>query len=502
MPRFLAFDDNGPASDWHLAGAHLIGADECSLRGRVDFSDGQVICHPPKSRTSGLAIPFEAGGMGQLMLHTCLLPDREKPYLLAVELARHRIKMFVTKSEEWQMLDLSDEHPAMQLWEQARCEFTKALTTDDAFEADQLARVALAYGIEATERLALAHADILLHRRFLDKPAASSTLGIEIWPGRDSPALKEVIKRDFDVLCIPLRWRDLAASEEQYNWAPFDRWIEWAESTGKPVIAGPLLDFSKRSLPDWMYVWQHDYQTCRDLAYDHVARVLERYASKVAIWKIASGINVNSNFDFTEDQMLDMVRMAHLAVRQGRKGARSMVELTQPFGDHVSFRKHSVEPITFVDRLNQEGIRVDTVGVQFLMGSGRPGQYTRDLMQLSAMLDRFFLMETRVIISGMGSPSGLASETGGHWHEGWTPDVQALWAARMFAMVMSKPFVESIVWNNLYDYRGAALPLGGLFDDSGHAKPAYARLIGMRKRLKKPLGPLKLPHKPRLTSSA
>ena len=69
-------------------------------------------------------------------------------------------------------------------------------------------------------------------------------------------------------------------------------------------------------------------------------------------------------------------------------------------------------------------------------------------------------------------------------------------------MAMSKPFVESIVWNNLYDYRGAIMQLGGLFDDTGHAKPVYSRLIGMRKRLKKPLGPLKLPDKPRQRSQA
>ena len=169
---------------------------------------------------------------------------------------------------------------------------------------------------------------------------------------------------------------------------------------------------------------------------------------------------------------------------------------------NLSFRKQSVEPITFIDRLGQEGIRIDTVGVQLLMGSGRPGQYTRDLMQLSAMLDRFFLLEMKVILSGIGAPSGPASETGGHWREGWSPDTQALWAARTFAMAMSKPFVESIVWNNLYDYRGAIMQLGGLFDDTGHAKPVYSRLIGMRKRLKKPLGPLKLPDKPRQRSQA
>ena len=56
-----------------------------------------------------------------------------------------------------------------------------------------------------------------------------------------------------------------------------------------------------------MYVWQHDYDTCRDLAYDHIEKVIERYQAKVTMWNIASGLNVNHNFQFTAQQMLDQL---------------------------------------------------------------------------------------------------------------------------------------------------------------------------------------------------
>ena len=47
-----------------------------------------------------------------------------------------------------------------------------------------------------------------------------------------------------------------------------------------------------------MYVWQHDYSTLRDLAYEHVERIVQRYKSVVGMWNIAAGINVNDNFQF------------------------------------------------------------------------------------------------------------------------------------------------------------------------------------------------------------
>src|SRR4051794_16524602 len=117
MLRFAVFDQHGPAGTWPLVNAHLIGADDLAQRGDISFEDGQIICRKRGAEAVGISLLFDASPMGSLMLQTCLLPDRERPYLLSVELARHRIKMFIAKSEEWQMFDLSADHPAMRLWE-------------------------------------------------------------------------------------------------------------------------------------------------------------------------------------------------------------------------------------------------------------------------------------------------------------------------------------------------------------------------------------------------
>lgn len=495
MLRFAVYDETGPADRWLLKGAHLVSRDDLPTEGTVSFERGMVVCQKRGNRSAGLCLLHDAGSAGRLMLQTCLLPDREKPYLLSVELARHRIKMFIAKSEEWQMFDLSDGHPAMKLWEEARVLLTSALTEVDPLKADRAARRSLECGIEATERLALAHAEILLHRRFAARRASSSTLGVRIAPAMNSAGLRELIARDFDVVVIPLRWRDLEVEEGRYNWEPVDRWMQWAKSQNKPIVAGPLLDFSKEAMPDWMYVWQHDYDTCRDLAYDHIERVVQRYAAAVGIWNLAAGMNVNDNFRFTPEQMIDLVRMAALLVRQVRKGARAMIELRQPFGEHSAKNADSVAPIAFIERLVQEGIRLDAVGVQLLFGSAGAGRETRDLMQVSSLLDRFFLLEIPVIVSAMGVPSEPGDPEGGWWREPWTPETQGLWLARVFAMGMSKPFVESMFWHDLVDSPGGGTPGMGLITVEGRGKQSLSRLVGARKRLRKPLGPLKLPSK-------
>jgi hypothetical protein len=249
MLSFAVYDSHGLATNWTLRDAHLVGRDDTPIYGKVAFKDGLIVCRKPGSEPAGLALQFDAGAMGRMVLHTCLLPDRDQPYMLSVELARHRIKTFIAKSEEWQMFDLAANHPAMVYWEEARRLFTRAITTENPQQADRLATQALTRGIDATERLAMVHADVLLHRRYGRRAASSNTLGVRVWPGREDQAVRDLVKSEFDLLVLPLNWRELEVEEGRYDWGPLDRWMDWATRQGKPIIAGPLLDFSRRAMP-------------------------------------------------------------------------------------------------------------------------------------------------------------------------------------------------------------------------------------------------------------
>ena len=95
----------------------------------------------------------------------------------------------------------------------------------------------------------------------------------------------------------------------------------------------------------------HDYSTCRDLVYEHVERVVQRYGSAVDMWNVASGLNVNDNFRFTPQQMIDLTYMASLIVRQVQKGARIMVEIAEPFGELGAANRDAVPPLIYLDQI-------------------------------------------------------------------------------------------------------------------------------------------------------
>ena len=56
---------------------------------------------PEEADTAALALQYRVGNIGEFTLQTCLLPDRDQPYLLCLELARHRVMTLYAKLEDW-----------------------------------------------------------------------------------------------------------------------------------------------------------------------------------------------------------------------------------------------------------------------------------------------------------------------------------------------------------------------------------------------------------------
>lgn len=491
MLQFAVVEKEPSARRWSLANAHLLGPDDLVIPGDIEQEGDRIVCRPPGHAAAALALQYDAGEAGVLLLQTCLLPPRETPYVLALELARHRIKTFLVKSEEWQMFDLDVDGPAMSAWDEARRLFTRAVNTRDPIEADRLSRESLARAIHATDLLQRTHAEILLHRRFGTKAASSTTLGVHVNPRRAPSPFGSLLEREFDLISLPTRWSDLQPEEGVYRWEALDRWMAWARKAAKPVVAGPLLDFSREGVPEWVDVWRNDYDTVRDLVYDHLERVVHRYRNVVSLWNIGGGVNTNEHLRFEPNQMLDLTRMANLLVKQSPRRTRTMLEIVQPFGSHVAEHPDSVAPMVFIDRVVQEGIRVDCFGVQVVFGEATSGRSARDLMQVSNLLDRFFLLEMPVLLTRVGVPSEPGSAAAGRCGGGWSAEAQAEWAAQVFRLALSKPYIDSVFWSDLYDEPTEKRPPYGLIDRSGRPKPVLKALLEFRRRLRKPLGQLK-----------
>ncbi|RNC80837.1 MAG: hypothetical protein ED559_03270 [Phycisphaera sp.] len=516
MLSFAVFDSTGPAGEWSTADSHVFGQDEVPVPAEVRAEPGRIVCEKHSAEAAGLATIFppvdESSGC-PLFLQTCLLPERDEPYLLSLELARQRIMTLFNKLEDWSLTDLPIDHPAMAAIDGARQAFTKALVShrlnrggDGSYsaEADRLSREALELALKASGALVAAQTERALPDRVsgatyanavgkdlsegpLSGPAVKSpndtglvlpvkpAVSVGLNPVQFSEPLQKLVTDGCDFVALPTRWRDMEPDEGKYSFGPTDRWIEWAVRHAKmPVSAGPVVDLGRSNVPDWLYIWEHDYETLREVVYEHVKNVITRYRRTVPRWTVLSGLNRNENFQLSFEQMMDLTRMTMLLARKLHPQGKMQIEVLHPFSGEPGHRPRSLPGALYAEMVQQAGIGVDAWAVRLELDRPRPGMMRRDLMALSSALDRYALLDRPIAVTAVSR----AQEPGAAEMN----EDDAIWLRKAMELVVSKPSVMSFVWQEQELPPGAKGPMpGSLIDATGQPKPAIRHAIALRK---------------------
>ncbi|MEM9165949.1 MAG: endo-1,4-beta-xylanase [Planctomycetota bacterium] len=532
MLSFAVFDEQSgatfaPAQGWDLADAHMFGPDGIPVPAELRIEQGRILCDKPSAEPAGLALPFPHpttsgadANQPALMLATCLLPERDTPYLLSLELARQRIMTLLNKLEDWQLVDLAPEQPAIAALERARLAFTEALVSHRlasggqgqySAEAERLSRLALAHANDASGALVA----VSTERGFPDRVSGAGYLAVvaghaskpKLKPGTPGPPLKsqndtglvlpgkpavaasinpaqfsapiqQAVTAASDLLALPMRWRDLEPDEGRYSFAATDRWIEWAVRRAKvQVSAGPVITFARSDVPDWLYIWEHDYETLREVVYEHVKNVITRYRRTVPRWTILSGLNRNENIQLTFEQMMDLTRMTLLLARKLHPQGKIAIEVDHPFASEPGHKPRSLPGALYAEMVQQAGMGVDAWGIRLELERPKPGRIARDLMHLSAALDRYALLDRPLAVTAV-SP---AVEPGSPPRT--TEEIQ--WLAQAFELIVSKPSVLSLVWQERELPAGAKGPVpGSVILGSGDPRASVRSLAELRKRIR------------------
>lgn len=492
MLRFLVFDEQGPASSWPLVNAHILGADDTALRGAVAFKGGAVVCKTSDPTAAiALCIEVDAGKAGTMMLQTCLLRQRDEPYRLYEELARHRIKIFLEKSEQWGLLDPAKAPEAFELFERARSAFVSGMLEQDSFRAEMLHREALAIGTFAGEKLVMRRAEWMLHARY-GKQGAARALGVRVPVEKSPEMMAKSLHREFDIVSVPTPWSLIEPTQGRFVWDQVDRWMAWAKQSGRQVIAGPLLDAGAAGVPGWIRPSLADPAKLKDRLYAFVKEVVTRYGPLGPIWNIASKVHLNEAAPLTAEAMVAVTRLAGVSVRQVKRDAKLLVEIGDPFSDVPPDADGAIGAIRYLRALVAEGVPMDLVGIPILLGDAAPGCGSRDLMQVAAMLEQFSSRKEMppIIVTSCAAPSAVHPDPGaGSWREPWSPRSQGAWAPMIFQIAMANPGIHAVIWDRLRDDAGVGMRDSGLFLADGSPKPAAERLLRTRQRLRSALGP-------------
>ncbi|MCA9249692.1 MAG: endo-1,4-beta-xylanase, partial [Phycisphaerales bacterium] len=314
-------------------------------------------------------------------------------------------------------------------------------------------------------------------------------------PKSTDASVRELIPKSCDFISIPFSWRDIEPREKELNWQATDDWIDWASRHHIPVRGSGLVSFTKSNVPDWLYIWEHDFEAIRDLVYEHLTRVIKRYGQYVSVWDVISGIHAANCFQFNFEQLMELTRMAVSVAKQTAPRSLAVIDIVMPWGEYYANNQRTIPPMLYAEMVMQNGLNFDAFGVQCCLGVGAEGRYVRDIFSISSMLDRFANFGKPVHVTGIQVPSApsvgagdawegkVAASAGGAWHRDWSPEIQRAWMRRVYHIALSKPFIESLTWQDFCEDNAHFLPHAGLVCADGKPKPAYEELVEIKRDL-------------------
>lgn len=498
MQKLLVLQDGKPPPELDLTRLYLTSLEGQPIRSRFRYNAeaGILFCDRRSQGLAALNLPWRLRSGSVLMLRTALLPDRDEPYLLPLELARGQLSELWRKKDEWGYIYGEPTRGFGEAFTEIKLLIAQAMTVKDSpAAAAGLAEDALSRAVELGEALAAADAHFGLIRRRKGGSLGRVDFGCHWELAEPDGRLQERLGETFNHVTLPFTWRRIEPREQEVDWSWHDGWIQWLEAKGIGVKGGELVRFSEPYLPDWVWIWENDFESIRDYVFDHVERCVQRYRGRVEQWDAVTGLHVENCMGFSLDRLLEVTRAACHAVKRTDPSARVILELVYPWGEYFATNQRSIWPLHYAEMCMNAGVAFDAVGVQFFFGTAGEGYHCRDMLAVSDMLDRLGSLGMPVHVTAVGVPSACYPDpharvksdhqpgAGGVWKRNWDEVVQSDWAGAFYHTAISKPFVAGVSWRDFTDHQAHHFPHGGLLRKNRHPKIAFQRLVNVRSEI-------------------
>lgn len=471
--------------------AYMAGPDQIPWPSRARMHNGELLIERTVTDSGKFHIPWPVEGHGRFMLATATLMQRDRPYQLAVELARGKVNQVRNQIADWQSIGLVVPGKVDAAIHKALETLSQAVTAQyDPARAAIIAQKAIVLAIDAADLLVASYADQALAARHRSGQKLNTLLGANLGQHPlELPMLAYYLKA-FNAVQVPLAWRAIAATEGSYQWDVPDRQIAAARENSLTICGGPLLRLDAAGMPDWLYLWEGDFDSILSFTSEFIEKVVARYQGTVDVWQCASRVNVGEGLSLTEEQRLRLAARV-IEVTQGIDPATPLVvRFDQPWAEYMGRTAPDFSPLHFADALVRSGLKVSAVGIEINMGYQPGGSYPRDRLEFSRLLDLWSYLGLPLHVN-LTVPGGEAVEGGTRsrltpmaqaFPGGWSPENQAAWIKHYVPLLISKPAVHGIFWNQLADGDTEEFPYGGLFDAARNPKPALNALVGLRRK--------------------
>lgn len=476
-------------TDWtQVQRGYLTGTDGRIFATRIELADNIVGCRRASNESCKFHVAWNVAGYGCPVLNTTSLPEREAPYVLAVELARGKLVQVRNQAGAWELAGMTLPPEYRPEVAAAHKLFGRAASSQDTPDtASELADQALVHTCNAAEILSRAYARQALAGRQQRYPHLSTSLGCGVHSLLNGPQ-SDLFGAAFNAVALPIRWTSIEQREGEYDWQLIDEQMAWAEHQRLVVRGGPLIDLGPNGLPHWLAPWENDLFNLQSFVCDFVETAISRYSGRIRWWEVAARLNTGGALTLNEESRLSLVARVLEVARQVDEEAQLIVRVDQPWGEYQARGQHRLSPLQLIDALLRSGVGLAGINLEIAVGYLPSGTPNRDLLEYSRMIDQWSLLGVPIFLT-LAIPSAVPVETNGVNDLEVDPESgraaineaeQSAWIERYLPLLLAKPAVAGVDWCHFSDADPHEFPYAGLLNSEGNPKPALASLLQFR----------------------
>ena len=482
--RFRVHNRNRIAPD-ALQRIYVSGSEEIPWTTRASWEGDELVVQRSVNDSGNVSVPWQVAGREQWILTTATLMERKRPYQLEVELARGLIQRIRYRLALWQMLGLVISTELQDRLQAATREFSLAATTQsEPAEAAVAADRAITQAFSVGEALVIDYAQQAIALRQQQAPL-STLLGVSLGPTLPDVAMRRQLVDTCNIIQLPLSWRVIEAREGHRDWKQSDQQLAWCQKSGLKIAAGPLLQLDDFGVPDWMVLWEGDFDNLARVMLDHVRAVVSKYSGRVHLWHVASRVNTSTLLSLEEEQRLYLVAQALEVVRQLDPRTPTVVSFDQPWAEYLAKQGEDLAPLHYADALVRADLGVSGFGLNINAGYQPGGSGHRPTFEFGRLLDQWSIWGLPLMINlstaSSAAPDPLAKRGIEVDFANASPDSQRDWAATVLPLLLARSTVQVILWNQLTDGVAHEFPHAGLFDARQQPKPIVALMRNLQK---------------------
>ena len=486
--RFLVTDRESLPDDF-LQRTYMTGLEEIPWQSRNTWESGELVIARAFNDSGNVHVPWRSKQHAEVTLTTATLMQRDEPYQLEVELARGTLNLIRNQLAAWQQAGLVVPAAIKAHLSEANGHFAKAATSQhEPAAAAQHAVRAIDSAISVSELVGESYTEQALAVRRRQAPQLASLLGVHLGNRIIDKRMSADLVSTFNTAVVPFNWMRIEPEEGDRDWAVSDAQIAWCQSQGMKVCGGPLLQFDPTGIPDWMVLYEDEFEDLLEFMIGYVRDVVTRYRGKVNLWQVAGRVNFGQVLALSEEQRLRIVVRVIETVRSLDARAPVVVNFDQPWAECLAHRQLDLTPLHFADTLARAELGLAGLGLEICAGYWPGGTQWHSQLDYSRLFDRWSMLGLPLLVSltvpSSGAPDPQAASAAlplplGHGKE-ITSTTQRDWIERFVPMMLSKNCVQVVIWNQLEDRQPHDFAHGGLYDHTGKAKPALAALREIR----------------------